>query len=124
MCLFKGEIGQTENFGEKMEKKNFFGVCFVGWGERKINGGVWMFYPRAHQKVFSSKWRENYFFFLFFHFCVFLGTLPLPFFLILFFSFPRCCLLFSFLFLFISWAVGVIVFFLFFIFLTRHDFIF
>ena len=82
----------------------------VGCGERKINGGAWMFYPRAHQKVFSSKWRENCFFFSFSFLC-FPGHVAPSFFLILFFfPFPRCCLLFFFSsFFWISWTVGVIV---------------
>ena len=60
VCLFKDEIGWIENFGEKMGNWNFFWVCLVGWGGRKINGGVQVFSPRAHQKAFSPKWGENW----------------------------------------------------------------
>ena len=40
-------------FWRENVKKNFFGVCLVGWGGRKINDGAWVFSPQAHQKVFS-----------------------------------------------------------------------
>ena len=43
-----------------MGKKTFFGVCLVGWGGRKINGGAQVFSSQTHQKVFSPKWRENW----------------------------------------------------------------
>ena len=98
---------------------------FCGVGRKKNKWwGLDVLSPSPPKSFLLQMERKLFLLFFFFHFCVFLGTLPLPFFLILFFSFPRCCLLFSFLFLFISWAVGVIVFFLFFIFLTRHDFYF
>ena len=42
-------------FWRENVNENFFGVCLVGWRERKRNDGVRMFSPRAHQKVFSPK---------------------------------------------------------------------
>ena len=39
-------------------KWNFFGVCLVGWEERKINSGIQMFFFWAHQKVFSQNWEK------------------------------------------------------------------
>ena len=48
-----------EKLWKENVKKNFFGVCLVGWGERKINGRARVFSPQAHQKLFSPKWREN-----------------------------------------------------------------
>ena len=54
VCLFGGEIGWIENFGEKIGMKIFWSV--FGWvGERKINGEARVFSFRAHQKVFSPK---------------------------------------------------------------------
>ena len=47
-------------FWRENRKENFFEVCLVRWGGRKINGGIQVFSPRAHQKVFSPKWRENW----------------------------------------------------------------
>ena len=41
-------------------KENFFKVCLVRWGGRKINGRIWMFSFRTYQKVFSPKWGENW----------------------------------------------------------------
>ena len=42
-----------------MARKTFLSV--FGWmGGRKINGGAFVFSHRAHQKVFSPKWRENW----------------------------------------------------------------
>ena len=40
-------------------KENFFGVCLVGWGGRKIDNRTQVFSLWAHQKVFFPKWREN-----------------------------------------------------------------
>jgi len=40
-------------------KENFFEVCLVGWGGKKINCGPQVFSPLAHQKVLSLKWGEN-----------------------------------------------------------------
>ena len=37
-----------------------FWSCMVGWEGKKINGGTQVFSLRAHQNVFSSKWRENW----------------------------------------------------------------
>ena len=59
LCSFRGEIRWMENFREKMRRKTFLECCLVGWGERKINGGARMFSPRAHQKVYFLKLREN-----------------------------------------------------------------
>jgi len=39
VCLFGSETGWMKNFEVKMGK-NFFGMCLVGWGGRKINGGA------------------------------------------------------------------------------------
>ena len=55
VCLFGVEIGWMENFGDKMGKKTFFGVCLVEWGGKKINCGPQVFSPLAHQKVLSLK---------------------------------------------------------------------
>ena len=41
-------------------KENFFGMCLVGWGGKKINCRAQVFSPWAHQNVFSPKWRENW----------------------------------------------------------------
>ena len=41
-------------------KENFFEVCLIRWGERKINSSIQVFSPIAYQKVFSLKWRENW----------------------------------------------------------------
>ena len=60
VCLFGGKIGWMENVGKKMEKKIFFRVCLVGWEGRKINSRTRVFSPWAYQKVFFSKWRENW----------------------------------------------------------------
>ena len=46
-------------FWRENGKENFFGVCLIGWGRRKINGGAQVFSPRANQKVLFPKWREN-----------------------------------------------------------------
>ena len=54
VCLFGGKIGWMENFGKKIGKKNFFGVCLVGWGRKKINCRVQVFSPQTHQKIFSK----------------------------------------------------------------------
>ena len=39
---------------------NFFVMCLVGWGGRKINGGVQLFSSMTHKKIFFLKWRENW----------------------------------------------------------------
>ena len=41
-------------FWKENGKKKFFGVCLVGWGERKINGGLGCFLP-GPTKNFSPK---------------------------------------------------------------------
>ena len=122
-------------------KGNFFRVCLVKWGGRKINSEAQMFSLRTHQQVFSPKWRENwegeahemsfqkypwnsppslqhvgfFFFPLIFSFSI---TIVLAFFFLLFFSFAfvwKCWLLFfSFLFLwFFSKRVAFFSFFFF-----------
>ena len=48
-----------EKFWRENGKENFFGVCLVGWGRKKINGGAQVFSLRTNQKVYSPKWREN-----------------------------------------------------------------
>ena len=40
-------------------KENFFGMCLVEWGGRKISNGIQVFSPLTHPKVFFPKWREN-----------------------------------------------------------------
>ena len=42
-------------FQRENAKENFFGVCLVRWGGRKINGEVRMFFPQAYQKSFLPK---------------------------------------------------------------------
>ena len=106
-------------FWRENRKKIFFGVCLVGWREKKINSGVQVFSLWTHQKVFSLKWRENWRdkmrllngwkclyalahclcqFFIFIFFFPFPGMLPLPFFF-LFLSWA-CCLFQIFIFFF------------------------
>ena len=41
-------------------KENFFEVCLVWWGRRKINNEARVFSPQGHQKVFPPQWRENW----------------------------------------------------------------
>ena len=52
MCLFGGEIGWKENFGENREE-NSFGVYLVGYiGGRKINSeGPKCFLPKIERKL-------------------------------------------------------------------------
>ena len=42
-----------------MRSKTFFGVCLVGWEERKINGKDPNVFSPGSPKSFSPKWREN-----------------------------------------------------------------
>ena len=46
-------------FWRKNKKGNFFRLCLVKWGERKMKDGAQMSSLQAHQKVFSPKLREN-----------------------------------------------------------------
>ena len=108
MCLFGGEIWWMENFGEKMRRKTFWSV--FDWAERKEN--KWwdhVFSPRAYQKVFSPKLRENCrkkLDIIFGQKCPYavaygLVHVALLHFFSFFFFFPSwCCLLFFFFFLF------------------------
>ena len=58
VCLFGGEIGRMENFGEKIEKKMNFCVIWFREGERKLLCGAQVF-SNGPTKLFSPKWREN-----------------------------------------------------------------
>ena len=49
VCLFGGEIGRMENFGEKIEKKMNLCVVWLVGGERKLLCGVQTFSTRAHK---------------------------------------------------------------------------
>ena len=42
------------------EKGKLFWECLVRRGIGENDGGAWVFSPWAHQKVFSSKWGENW----------------------------------------------------------------
>ena len=57
--LFGGEIGWIENFREKIGRKFFLQCVWLGGEKKKINGRVRVFSSRVHQKIFSSKLREN-----------------------------------------------------------------
>ena len=52
VCLFGGEIGRMENFGEKIGRKFFLECVWLG-------GGAQVFSLLAHKKVFSPRWRKN-----------------------------------------------------------------
>ena len=47
-------------FWRENEKKDFFGICLIGWERRKVNCGAWVFSLPAYQKFFSLKWGENW----------------------------------------------------------------
>ena len=42
------------------ENGKLFEEYLVGRGIGENDGGAWVFSPWAHQKVFSSKWGENW----------------------------------------------------------------
>ena len=47
-----------EKLWRENRRENFFGVCLVGWRGRKINSGVQVFSPLAHQNVLSKMKRK------------------------------------------------------------------
>ena len=59
MCLFGGEIGWMENFGEKMGMKTFLVGVLLEGGEGKKFVGPRYFSLQTHQNVLSPKWGEN-----------------------------------------------------------------
>ena len=95
VCLFVWKLNRMDRkFWWENGKEIFFGVCLVGWREKKINGGTWMFSLWIYQKVFSLKWgrklkgenellngwkclcalaHEQFVFFFFGHFFVLIG---------------------------------------------------
>ena len=54
VCLFGGEIGRMENFGEKIEKKMNLCVIWFRKGERKLLCGAQVF-SYGPTKTFLSK---------------------------------------------------------------------
>ena len=55
VCLFEGEIGWKENFGEKMERKTFLVGVWLEGEERKKLVGPGCFLPNFGEK---TKWEE------------------------------------------------------------------
>ena len=99
VCL-EVKYGGWKTLERKWEGK-LFGVCLIGWRERKINGGTQVFFPWAYQKVFSPKWRENWrekLDIIFWQKCPYAVAHGLVYVALLyFFFFPLgCCLLFFF----------------------------
>ena len=62
MCLFGGKIGWMENFGEKMEEKNFGGCLVEGRGGKKNWWGLGVFSPGppkcSLQNGEKTEWEE------------------------------------------------------------------
>ena len=106
-----------ENFWRENRKKNFFGVCLIGWKWRKINSRVHVFslgppksfLPKMERKLNGDE------FFLDWQKCPYACAHELLQVAFIFFSSLPCCLFFSFFFGFIfgQWCFFFLLFFLF-----------